>query len=93
MAAPSVVERILKEARGGLTVTELVLVKHLCLPNKILCERFKLTPSALKMRINRIAVKLGVENRTAIIVKSLKLGIVEIDQLVYRKFNGETDSP
>jgi len=38
------------------------------------------------MQITRIGNKLGVENRTAIVVRALELGLITIDQLVYRNY-------
>lgn len=75
---------------GTLTDADLELVKQLCLPDKIACQNLGILPGATSMRITRLSAKLGVENRTAIVVRALELGLVTIDQLVYRNY-GEAD--
>ena len=75
---------------GTLTNPDLELVKLLCLPDKVIALEIGISYSAVSMRITRIATKLGVENRTAIVVRALELGLVSIDQLVYRNLNEMT---
>jgi len=72
--------------------SDLELIKHLCLPEKIICEKFGISRAAISMQLTRISVKLGVENRTAVVVKALGLGLVTVDQLVYRDYNGKANS-
>lgn len=66
--------------------SNLELIKLLCLPDKIICQHLQISSAAVGMRIARISAKLGVENRTAIVVKVLELGLVNIDQLVRRDY-------
>ena len=75
----------------GLIATDLELIKQLCLPDKIIVQNLGSSRAAISMRITRIGVKLGVENRTALLVKALMLGLVNLDQLVYRSYDGETN--
>lgn len=67
---------------------DLELIKLLCLPNKIISLSLGVSPKAISMHITRLGVKFEVENRRAIIVKALEFGLVTVDQLVYRRFNG-----
>ena len=87
------IETEVKKFLYGLTDSDVELIKQLGLPNKIIGEKFGDSPAAISMQVTRISVKLGVENRTAIVIKSLGLGLITIDQLVFREFNGETNLP
>lgn len=68
-----------------LTDVDIELIKHLGLPNKAICLRFHLTTYNVGVLIARLATRLGVENRTAIVIKALNLGLVTVDELRYRK--------
>lgn len=76
--------------------SSLELIRLLCLPDKIIGQYLKISPAAVAMRITRISIKLGVENRTSVVVKALELGLVNIDQLVRRDYGvqncGKTNS-
>jgi len=85
------VMQIPTKAEHDITSSELALIKQLCLPDKIISNNFGISHAAVRMRIVRIGIKLGVENRTAIVVRALVLGLVSIDQLLFRKFNGRTN--
>lgn len=69
-----------------LTKSEVELISMIGLPDKIICVKFDILRGALSMRLTRIAIKLGVESRVAILVKALKLGIVAPKQLQYRDY-------
>jgi len=69
------------------TEGDLVLIRQLCLPYKTSSLNMGLDVGALKMRVGRLCVKLGVENRTSIVVKALKLGLITIDELVYQEYD------
>lgn len=73
------------------TDSDLALIKQLCMPDKIVSQNLGILPGAVSMRITRLSIKLGVENRTAIVVRALGLGWLTIDQLAYRIYNGETN--
>ena len=77
---------------GTLTSAELEFIKQLALPNKVISLNLGISEAAISMKQSRIAAKLGVENRSAIIIKTLRLGLVTIDQLIYRSYNGETNT-
>ncbi len=68
------------------TTDELFLIRQLCLPYKIVAQNMGLDSAALRMRITRLAVKLGVENRTALVVKALKMGLITLNQLILREY-------
>jgi len=71
-----------------ITDSDLVLIKLLGLPDKVISTALKLDNGAsIRMKISRLAVKLGVENRTAILIRALQLGLVTPSQLVYRDFD------
>ena len=70
----------------GVTDSDLELIKHLCLPDKVVSQVLATSHVAVRRRISRVGIKLGVENRTAMIVKALKLDLITIDQLVYRDY-------
>jgi len=83
--------QVVAQHENGISDSDLELIRLIGLPNKIIIQRVGMigfSEKAISMRLTRIAVKLGVENRTAIVIKALSLGIVTIDQLRYRKFNG-----
>lgn len=72
-----------------ITDSDLKLIKQLCLPNKIISVNLGISSAAVSMQVTRIGDKLGVENRTAIVVKALGLGLVYTDQLIYRSYDGK----
>ena len=72
-----------------LTAFDLVLIKQLCLPHKIICANIGISHGALRVRLNRLMQKLGVENQRALLVKALQLHTISIDEIVYREFNGK----
>ena len=72
--------------QSKISEADLVLIRQLCLPDKIIGRNLEISPAAVSMRITRIGVKLGVENRTAVVVKALELGLLTIDQLIYRDY-------
>lgn len=77
---------------GTLSNSDLRLVKLLCLPNKVIADNLGVSSAnAVGVLISRIGDKLFVENRTAIVVRALRLGLISIDQLVYRSYNGGTN--
>ena len=92
MVNSAVVDRVLAEVQYKITESDLVLIKQLCLPDKIIGGNLGISPANVSMRISRLGVRLGVENRTTIIVRALELGLVTINQLVYRKFFGSSQS-
>ena len=71
---------------------DLELIKCLCLPDKLNSEKFGISRGAISMQITRISVKLGVENRTAVVVRALMLKLITIDQLVFRSYNGKANT-
>lgn len=75
----------------GLTVQDLALIRRLGLPNKIIGQHFGISDAAVSMKITRLAIKLGVENRTAIIIRALRLGLVKAAELSYREFHGKAN--
>lgn len=85
--------QVMAQQERQISDSDLGLIKQLCLPNKIISGNLEISPAAVSMQITRIGDKLGVENRTAIVIKALKLGLVNLDQLVYRSYNGGTHLP
>lgn len=77
---------VTKIKSGAITETDLKLIVLLGLPDAIIGHKLHILPGAVSMRISRVAVKLGVENRTALIIKALKLGLVTTSQLSYRDY-------
>ena len=65
---------------------DLALIRLLCLPYKIIGEKFGVPAATVNMRVTRLIIRFGVENRMAIVVKALKFGLVTVDQLVYRNY-------
>lgn len=70
----------------SVTAKEAELFPLLCLPYKVISERTGMDSGAVSMGVTRLLAKFEVENRMALIVKLLRLGLVNIDQLVYREF-------
>lgn len=80
-----------KAVLDSITASDIELIIRLGLPNKVIAIQINSTETAIRMKVTRIAAKLRVENRTAIVIQALILGIVTIQQLKYRnywKFNG-----
>lgn len=69
-----------------LNTGELELLKLLCLPDKIICQRTGVNPITLRSRVERLRIKLGVENRISLVVKSLKLGLITTSELQFREW-------
>jgi len=75
-----------KKVKIELTDSELALIRQLCLPDKIISANLGITHMGIRNRVVRIGAKLGVENRTAIVIKALRLKLVKIDQFSPREF-------
>lgn len=84
--------QVVAQHENRISDAELEIIKQLGLPNKIISQNIGIAETYIAVKVTRIAAKLGVENRTAIVIKALKLGLITIDQLVFREFNGETNS-
>lgn len=75
---------MVKEANkvlNGITDKDLELIKQLCLPYKIACQSLGIGENTLRVRVHRLMSKLGVETRTALVTKAIKLGLVSINDL------------
>lgn len=72
-----------------MTESELELVKLLCLPHKLICEKLGISYGALKTRVKRVMDKYGVENQRALIVKVLVMDWLHITDFEYREFADE----
>lgn len=75
-----------------LSDSELELIKLLCLPSKVISERLGIPSDSIRMSVSRIGIKLGVENRTSIVVRALELRLITLQQLVYRYYETENTS-
>ncbi len=73
----------------SLSEEELVLVKQLCLPYKPISVVMNMDTPMLRMRVMRLAAKMKVAGKTAVVIKCLKLGLIDIDDLVYQEYDGE----
>lgn len=71
---------------NGITDKDLELIKQLCLPYKIICQNMELNQGTVRLRVKRLISKMGVESRTALVVKAIKLGLVSIDELPMREY-------
>jgi DNA-binding NarL/FixJ family response regulator len=71
-----------------LTEKDLELIRQLCLPYKVISQNTGTHIITIRLRAIRIARKLGVENKASIIVKALRLGLITLDELVCREFDG-----
>lgn len=69
-----------------LNATEMELVHYLCFPYKVICDRIGMDPQNFRMRMVRLFNKMGVENRTSLLIKLLKEGRVKLEDLEYRQF-------
>jgi len=67
-----------------ITDADLDLIRKICLPYKLIGHSNGL---GLEMKVSRLLRKFGVDNRAALVVKALKLGLVTLDQLQYRDRN------
>jgi DNA-binding NarL/FixJ family response regulator len=68
-----------------ITAHDLALIRQLCMENKVIAQNTRTSEQVVKNRVNRLATKLGVENRTAIVIKALKLGLLALSELAYRE--------
>ncbi len=75
-----------------ITVTDIELIKRLCLPYKITSVSMGISQTALSTKIWRLCAKLGVENQRALIIKVLELGIVDLSDFTYREYDGKDTS-
>jgi len=71
-----------------LTSKDLDLLGRLCLPYKLISIETGISVPHIKFKVQQLAIKFNVENRTALVVKALQLGLVDIRNLAYRKRNG-----
>ena len=69
-----------------LTEDQLRLLSRLCMPQKLVCRELGIDIWALKARTRRLMAKFGVENQRALLVKALRLGLVDLDSIDYREF-------
>ena len=65
---------------------DLGIIRRLCLPYKVIGEQVGMSSTTVDMRVARLLGKLGVENRTALVVKALELKLITLNQLVYRNY-------
>jgi DNA-binding NarL/FixJ family response regulator len=72
--------------KPALTDEQLELLTKLCIPQKVLCLEMGLSELALQARIRRLVNRFGVENQRALLVKALRLGIIDLEFVVYREF-------
>jgi DNA-binding NarL/FixJ family response regulator len=71
-----------KDSRNGKpTETELSIIKLLYLPNKVIGQRIGITGNGVTIRIQRLMDRVGVENRTALVIKALKENWIGIEDL------------
>ncbi len=82
-----------QEPECKVSEVDLELIKRLCLSYKEIGADLQIPATTANERIARLIVKFGVESRTAVVVRALKLGLVTVDQLIYRNYNGRTDLP
>lgn len=84
---------MVRESEHKVTDSDLELIKRLCLSYKEIGKDLEIPAFTVNTQIARLIVKFGVESRTAVLVKALKLNLVTLDQLVYRSHNGGTNLP
>jgi len=67
-----------------ITERDLALIRQICLPYKVLCESMGISHGNLRFRVTILVRKFGVENRTSLAVKAIKMGLVRPDEFQYR---------
>lgn len=72
-----------------MTENELELVKLICMPQKLACEKLGISVNAFRCRTTRLMKKYGVENQRALIIKVIKAGLLAIESIEYRNFDGQ----
>ncbi len=77
---------VMTKRKYNMTDRELELLPLLCLPYKIIGQHIGMDSGTVSVSITRLLAKFKVENRMALIVKLLKLDILNIDQLTIREF-------
>ncbi len=65
----------------GITNKDLELIRQLGLSYKVICENLEIDcQGTLRSRITRLIQRFGVENRTALVIKAIKLELVTPDE-------------
>ncbi|KKL65800.1 hypothetical protein LCGC14_2151370 [marine sediment metagenome] len=73
--------------KRGLTDADLKLIGLLSLPDKVITGILSMNPNTLRTKVCRLAYKMGVENRTALVTRALALKLITIKQLEFRTFD------
>ena len=74
-----------------LTNSDIETIKKIGLPAKEVAERYGVSAGAFRVRVSGIMDKLGVENRVALAIKAIQLGLVSIDDFEVRVFHNGKD--
>ena len=72
-----------------LTDSDVEIIKKVGLPYKEVESKYGLSAGAYRVRVSIIMDKFGVENRVALAIKAIQLGLVSIDDFEVRTFNGK----
>ena len=72
-----------------ITDTDIEIIKRVGLPYEEAAKKCFITVGAFRVRVSLIMDKLGVENRVALAIKAIQLGLVSIDEFQVRIFNGK----
>lgn len=65
-----------------LTKRELEIVCLVCLANKVIGARLGMAQVTVATHLRKIAEKMGGENRTSILVKALRQGMIKLEEIV-----------
>lgn len=66
----------------NLTPRELEILKLLCLTNSEIAQRLNITAVTVKAHVRHIFNKLTCSNRAEALVKAIKDGIIEADEVI-----------
>jgi hypothetical protein len=73
----------------SITKMDLDVIRHVCLPYKVAAPHLGLKINALKVRVNRLMIVFGVENRTALATKAISLKLLKAEDFWMRDYANE----
>jgi hypothetical protein len=76
---------------GNITKGDIDVIRHICLPYKVAAPHFGIEPTTLQVRINRLMIVFGVENRAALAIKAIHLKLIKAEDFWVRDYANTKD--
>lgn len=77
--------------KRGINKRDLELIRWLCSPDKVICQAFGITETALQSRVHRLMERLEVGNRTSLVIEAMRRDLVTLDEFMVRKYEQEKE--